>query len=60
MSGRFVLVIVFIYITLTFLGSTFEEHTTAGGDWAGNVEAGSRLNFLFDIKNATQIGGIRV
>ena len=54
MSGKLFLVILFIYVTLTFLGSTFEEHTTVGGDWAGNVEATSTLDFLFDIKNMTQ------
>lgn len=54
MSGKLFLVILFIYVTLTFLGSTFEEHTTAGGDWAGNVEATNTLDYLFDIKNATQ------
>lgn len=54
MSGKLFMIILFIWVTLTFLGSTFEEHTTAGGDWAGNVEARSKLDFLFDIKNASQ------
>ena len=54
MSGKLFMVIIFIYVTLTFMGSTFEEHTTAGGDWAGNTETTSTLDFLFDIKNATQ------
>ncbi len=54
MSRKLFLVILFIYVTLTFLGSTFEEHTTAGGDWAGNVEATNTLDFLFDIKNMRQ------
>jgi len=53
MSGKLFLVIIFIYVTLTFLGSTFEAHSTST-DWAGNVEATSTLDYLFDIKNATQ------
>ncbi len=52
MSGKLLLVILFIYVTLTFLGSTFEEHTTAGGDWAGNVEATNTLDFLFNVQNS--------
>ena len=54
MSGKLLLIIMFLYVTLTFMGSTFEEHTTAGGDWAGNVESGSKLDYIFDIKNVTQ------
>lgn len=53
MSGKLFLVVIFIYVTLTFLGSTFEQHQTSA-TWAGNVEAGSTLNYLFDIKNVTQ------
>jgi len=55
MSGKLLLVIIFIYVTLTFLGSTFEHHTTSA-DWAGNVEATSTMNYLFDIKNITHKG----
>jgi len=53
MSGKLFLVIIFIYVTLTFLGSTFEEHDTSA-TWAGNVEATNTLDYLFDIKNMTQ------
>lgn len=53
MSGKLLLVIMFIYVTLTFLGSTFEYHTTEA-DWAGNVEATNTLDYLFNIRNITQ------
>lgn len=53
MSGKLLLVIIFIYVTLTFLGSTYEQHNTAA-TWAGNVEGEGKLDYLFNIRNMTQ------
>tara|TARA_Y100000310_G_scaffold164294_1_gene164119 strand:+ start:3429 stop:3806 length:378 start_codon:yes stop_codon:yes gene_type:complete len=51
MNPKFILVITFIYITLAFLGSTYELATTAGGDWAGNVEGEEVLDPLYNVRN---------
>lgn len=53
MSGKLLLVIIFLYVTLTFLGSTYEQHDSAT-TWAGNVEGESKLDYLFNIRNMTQ------
>ena len=53
MSSKLFLVIIFIWVTLTFLGSTFEQHTTAAGTWAGNTQATTTIGYLFNIQNIT-------
>uniref|UniRef100_A0A6M3MAK7 Uncharacterized protein n=1 Tax=viral metagenome TaxID=1070528 RepID=A0A6M3MAK7_9ZZZZ len=50
MNPKFILIITFIYITLAFLGSTFEAATTAGGDWVGNT-SDETLNPMFEMRD---------
>lgn len=61
MNPKLILIIAFIYITLAFLGSTFEQATTAGGDWSGNVENTETLDPILtmrDIETRSESWGI--
>lgn len=54
MNSKLFISIMFLWVVLSFLGATFEQATTAGGDWMGNVEGQSTINYLLDVNNMTQ------
>ena len=53
MSGKFLAMIVFIYIILAFLGTTFEGQTQNQGTWAGTGSGGQTIS---PIENVQTLG----
>ena len=53
MSGKFLAMIVFIYIILAFLGTTFEGQTQNQGTWAGTGSGGQTVS---PIQNVQTLG----
>ena len=58
LNPKWIGLIVFVWITLTFLGGTFEKHTTATGDWEGDTQE-TQLEYLMNVKNiVAQTSGV--
>jgi len=50
LNPKWIGLIVFVWITLTFLGATFEGHSTTTGDWEGDTQE-TQLEYLMNVKN---------